>query len=147
MKTLGGLAMKRILIFSTTAFIVSLCTVGFTAKIKNVGTIKIEDNPAHFAVNNCHIGKFYEEVHLYAGSGVLSDGKKFEISADGQGGWVEMHVGVGSDVPQAFYTSTLLNPEQDISVDSKEVVIRGSFDEAISETTGIPFELRATCES
>ncbi len=138
--------MKRILIFSTTAFIVSLCTVGFTAKIKNIGTIKIENNPAHFAVNNCHIGKFYEEVHLYAGSGVLPDGKKFEISADGNGGWVEMHVG-GAGSPHAFYTSTLSNPEESITVDAKQVVIRGSFDEAISETTDIPFELTATCES
>ena len=139
--------MKRILIFSATAFIVSLATVRFTAKIKNVGTIKIEDSPAHFAVNNCHIGKFYEEVHLYAGSGVLPDGKKFEISADGSGGWVEMHVGVGTDSPQAFYTSTLNNPEEAITVESRQVVIRGSFDEAISDTSGIPFELRATCES
>jgi len=139
--------MKRTLVFSATAFIVSLATVGFTAKIKNVGTIKIEDSPAHFAVNNCHIGKFYEEVHLYAGSGVLADGKKFEISADGNGGWVEMHVGAGTGAPQAFYTSTLANPEESIVVESKQVVIRGSFDEAISETTGIPFELTATCES
>ncbi len=139
--------MKRILIFSATALIVSLCTVGFTAKITNMGTIKIEDSPAHFAVNNCHIGKFYEEVHLYAGSGVLPDGKKFEISADGNGGWVEMHVGGNTGTPQAFYTSTLTNPEESIVVDSSQVVIRGSFDEAISETTGIPFELTATCES
>ena len=138
--------MKRILIFSTTAFVVSLCTVGFTAKIKNMGTIKIEDSPAHFAVNNCHIGKVYEEVHLYAGSGVLPNGDKFEISADGNGGWVEMHVG-GTGAPEAFYTSTLTNPEESIIVDSSQVVIRGNFDEAISETTDIPFELTATCES
>lgn len=139
--------MKRILIFSATAFIVSLGTVGFTAKIKNIGTIKIEDSPAHFAVNNCHIGKFYEEVHLYAGSGILPDGNKFEISADGNGGWVEMHVGAGTGAPQAFYTSTLANPEESITVESKQVVIRGNFDEAISEKTGIPFELTANCES
>jgi len=85
--------MKRLLIFSTAAFVVSICTVGFTAKIKNTGTIKIENNSAHFAVNNCHIGKFYEQVHLYA-----------------------------------------------------EVVIRGRFEEAISDTSGIPFELTASCE-
>ena len=139
--------MKRLLTFSATAFIVSICTVGFTAKIKNVGTIKIENNPAHFAVNNCHIGKFYEEVHLYAGSGVLADGKKFEISADGSGGWVEMHVGMDSGAPEAFYTSTLSNPEESITVQSKQVVIRGSFDEAISDQSDIPFELTASCES
>ncbi len=139
--------MKRTMIFSATALIVSLCTVGFTAKIKNMGTIKIEDSPAHFAVNNCHIGKIYEEVHLYAGSGVLPNGNKFEISADGNGGWVEMHVGAGTGTPQAFYTSTLANPEESIVVGSRQVVIKGSFDEAISETTGIPFELTATCES
>ena len=138
--------MKRLLIFSTAAFVVSICTVGFTAKIKNTGTIKIENNSAHFAVNNCHIGKFYEQVHLYAGSGVLPDGKKFEISADGSGGWVEMHVGVDSGSPEAFYTSTLRNPEESITVGSREVVIRGRFEEAISDTSGIPFELTASCE-
>ena len=58
-----------------------------------------------------------------------------------------MHVGAGAGSPQAFYTSTLSNPEESIVVGSKQVVIRGSFDEAISETTGIPFELTATCES
>ncbi|OED44970.1 hypothetical protein AB833_00340 [Chromatiales bacterium (ex Bugula neritina AB1)] len=138
--------MKRLLTFSATAFVISICTVGFTAKIKNVGTIKIENSPAHFAVNNCHIGKYYEEVHFYAGSGVLADGKKFEISADGSGGWVEMHVGIDSGSPEAFYTSTLKNPQEAITVQSKQVVIRGRFDEAISDTSGIPFELTASCE-
>ena len=142
---LARLTMKRTLIFSTTALVVSLCTVGFTAKIKNAGTIKIEDSPAHFAVSKCHIGKIVEEVHLYAGSGVLPNGNKFEISADGNGGWVEMHVGGVSGTPQAYYTSTLANPRASIEVDSRQVVIRGNFDEAISETTGIPFELTATC--
>ena len=102
--------MKRTLIFSASALVVSLCTVGFTAKIKNAGTIKIEDSPAHFAVSNCHIGKIVEEVHLYAGSGVLPNGNKFEISADGNGGWVEMHVGGVSGTPQAYYCLLYTSP-------------------------------------
>ncbi len=138
--------MKRILIFSSATFIVSLCTVGFTAKMSNMGTIKIEDNPAHFAVNTCHIGKAWEDVQFYGGAGVTTDGKKFEISADGSGGWVEMHIGKGSGAPEAFYTAALKNPEHSITVDSQQVTIKGQFDEAITEQRGIPFELTATCE-
>lgn len=139
--------MKRILTFCSATFIVSLCTVGFTAKLKNTGTIKIEDSPAHFAVNTCHIGRAWEDVQFYGGAGVTDDGKKFEISANGSGGWVEMHVGKGSGAPEAFYSTALLSEGHSITVDSHQVTIKGQFDEAITEQRGIPFELTATCQS
>jgi len=137
--------MKRILIFSATTFIISVCTVGFTAKMKNIGTIKIEDNPAHFAVSNCHIGRLWDDVRFYGGAGVTDDGKKFEISADGSGGWVEMHVGKGSGAPEAYYTAALSDPSKAITVESRQVTIRGKFDEAITEKRDIAFELTASC--